>query len=177
VGVTLTTQAIEPVGDGSLASQFESLLYGNWWDAVNASDFVGVQAYTRFRVDSKGVVPSPPGSELTAAGYEYYPQALGQMIRLAARKTTKPIYVTESGIGTDDDTRRIAWLDTCVAEVERCLSEGIDVRSYIYWSLLDNFEWTQGYGQHFGLVAVDRDTFVRTPKPSSQHLARLIHGI
>jgi beta-glucosidase len=98
------------------------------------------------------------------------------MIRLAARKTTKPIFVTESGIGTDDDTRRIAWLDATVAEVEKCLSDGIKVGSYIYWSLLDNFEWTQGYGQRFGLVGVDRDTFVRTPKPSSRHLARLIQG-
>ena len=174
VGVTLTTQAIEAVGDDSLASESESMLYGNWWDAVNASDFIGVQAYTRFRVDSKGIVPPPQGAELTAAGYEYYPQALGQMIRLAARKTRKPIYVTESGIGTDDDTRRIAWLDACVAEVERCLGDGIDVKSYIYWSLLDNFEWTQGYGQRFGLVAVDRGTFARTPKPSSRHLAELI---
>ena len=90
VGVTLTTQAIEPVGEGSLAPEFEALLYGSWWDAINASDFVGVQAYTRFRVDSKGIVPPPPGAELTAAGYEYYPQALGQMIRLAARKTASP---------------------------------------------------------------------------------------
>jgi beta-glucosidase len=48
------------------------------------------------------------------------------------------------------------------------------VGSYIYWSLLDNFEWTQGYGQHFGLVAVDRNTFARTPKPSARHLAQLI---
>jgi beta-glucosidase len=174
VGVTLTTQAIEAVGDGSLAAESESVLYGNWWDAVNASDFIGVQAYTRFRVDSKGIVPPPQGAELTAAGYEYYPQALGQMIRLAARKTHKPIYVTESGIGTDDDTRRVAWLDACVAEVERCIADGIDVKSYIYWSLLDNFEWTQGYGRRFGLVAVDRGTFVRTPKPSSRHLAEII---
>jgi beta-glucosidase len=121
-------------------------------------------------------VPSPPGAELTAAGYEYYPQALGQMIRLAARKTSKPIFVTESGIGTDDDARRIAWLDASVAQVEQCLGEGLDVRSYIYWSLLDNFEWRQGYGQRFGLASVDRNTFVRTPKPSSQHLARLIRG-
>jgi beta-glucosidase len=99
------------------------------------------------------------------------------VIRLAARKTTKPIFVTESGIATNDDARRIAWLDACVAEVEWCLTEGINVRSYIYWSLLDNFEWTQGYSQHFGLVAVDRDTFVRTLKPSAQHLARLVgHG-
>ncbi|ASG24523.1 glycoside hydrolase family 1 protein [Nitrospirillum viridazoti] len=176
VGVTLTTQAVEAVGDDSLAPTVEATLYGGWWDAVNASDFVGVQAYTRLRVDAKGLTAAPPGAEMTAAGYEYYPQALGQVIRLAARKTAKPIFVTESGIATDDDARRVAWLDASVAEVEASLRAGIDVRSYIYWSLLDNFEWTQGYGQHFGLVAVDRDTFARTPKPSSQHLADIIRG-
>ncbi|MEP7244667.1 MAG: family 1 glycosylhydrolase [Gammaproteobacteria bacterium] len=177
VGVTLTTQVIEAVGEGSIAPEIERMLYGGWWDAVNASDFVGVQAYTRFRFDSKGIVPSAPGAQMTAAGYEYYPQALGDVIRLAARKTSKPIFVTESGIATDDDARRIAWLDASVAEVERCLSDGINVGSYIYWSLLDNFEWTQGYGQRFGLVAVDRDTFIRKMKPSAQHLARLVHRI
>jgi beta-glucosidase len=176
VGVTLTTQAVEAVGEGSLASEYESLLYGHWWDAVNASDFIGVQAYTRFRVDSNGLMAAPKGAELTAAGYEYYPQALGLTVRLAARKTSKPIYVTESGIGTDDDTRRVAWLDASLAEVERCVADGINVKSYIYWSLLDNFEWTQGYSQRFGLVAVDRNTFVRTPKASARHFARLIGG-
>ncbi len=113
---------------------------------------------------------------MTGAGYEYYPAALGGAIRLAARKTKKPIFVTESGIGTDDDTRRIAWLDASLAEVRHCLDEGIDVKSYIYWSLLDNFEWTQGYGQRFGMVAVDRRTFARKLKPSTQHFARLIRG-
>jgi len=176
VGVTLTTQAVEAVGEGSLASEYESLLYGKWWDAVNASDFIGVQAYTRFRVDSKGLMAAPTGAELTAAGYEYYPPALGLTVRLAAGKTHKPIYVTESGIGTDDDTRRVAWLDASLAEVERCVADGINVKSYIYWSLLDNFEWTQGYSQRFGLVAVDRNTFVRTPKPSARHFAQLIGG-
>ncbi|MFA5964192.1 MAG: family 1 glycosylhydrolase [Sphingomonas sp.] len=176
VGVTLTTQAIEPVGDGSIAPAMEKMLYGSWWDAVNASDFIGVQAYTRLRFDAKGAVAPPAGATMTAAGYEYYPPALGAVIRLAASKTKKPIFVTESGIATDDDMRRIAWLDASVAEVERCLAEGIDVRSYIYWSLLDNFEWTQGYGQHFGLVAVDRTTFARTPKPSVRHFSEMIRA-
>jgi len=176
VGVTLTTQAVAPVGEGSIAAEIESMLYGHWWDAVNASDFVGVQAYTRMLVDAKGVVAPPAGTEMTAAGYEYYPGALGDAVRLAARKTRKPIFVTESGIATDDDSRRIAWLDASIAEVRRCLADGIDVKSYIYWSLLDNFEWTQGYGQHFGLVSVDRETFVRSPKPSTRHFAALIRG-
>jgi beta-glucosidase len=174
VGVTLTTQPVEAVGEGSLAQQVEDTLYGGWWDAVNASDFVGVQAYFRFRVDAHGLMATPKGAERTGAGYEYYPQALSGAVRLAARKTSKPIYVTESGIGTDDDARRIAWLDDSLAELRKCLAEGIDVKSYIYWSLLDNFEWTSGYAQHFGLVSVDRATFARAPKPSAHHFARLI---
>ncbi|MDF7774805.1 family 1 glycosylhydrolase [Sphingomonas sp. AOB5] len=176
VGVTLTTQAVEPFGEGSVAARIEGELYGSWWDAVNASDFVGVQTYTRMRVDANGLMPPPQGAELTAAGYEYYPQALGHTIRLAARKTNKPIYVTESGIGTDDDSRRIAWLDASMAELERCMADGIKVHSYIYWSLLDNFEWTQGYGQRFGLVDVDRTSFARKMKPSARHFASLIRA-
>ena len=138
---------------------------------MNASDFVGVQTYTRLRYDARGMVPPPAGAEMTAAGYEYYPQALDATIRLAARKTTKPIHVTETGIATDDDARRVAWIDATVAIVARCRAEGIAVESYLYWSLLDNFEWTQGYAQHFGLVAVDRARFIRTLKPSARRLA------
>jgi beta-glucosidase len=176
VGVTLTTQAIQPVGENSLATQMEATLYGRWWDAVNASDFVGVQAYTRMRFDAKGVVAPPPDAAMTAAGYEYYPQALGEVVRLAARKTTKPIYVTESGIATDDDSRRIAWLDASIEQVRQCLGEGIKVHSYIYWSLLDNFEWTQGYSQRFGIVSVDHARFGRTMKPSARHFANIIQA-
>ena len=176
VGVTLTAQAIHGVGENSLAPQMEETLYGDWWDAVNASDFVGLQVYTRFRFDSKGLVAPPAGAELTAAGYEYFPQALGEIIRLAAKKTAKPIYVTESGIGTDDDRRRIAWLDASIAQVQQCIAEGIAVGSYIYWSLLDNFEWSKGYAQHFGLVAVDRQSFARKLKPSARHFAQIIRS-
>lgn len=176
VGVTLSTQQIEAVGENSLAPMMEKVIYGDWWDAVNASDFVGVQTYTRVRLDSKSALPPPDGAERTAAGYEYYPPALGYTIRLAAKKTNKPIYVTETGIATDDDTRRVAWLDATLAEVAKCRAEGIDVKSYMYWSLLDNFEWTSGYGQHFGLVSVDRKTFKRTPKPSAFHLAKRVRA-
>jgi beta-glucosidase len=174
VGVSMSMQEIQSVDDGEpLARAIRDGLYKRWLDAAAASDFIGVQTYTRVRVAKSGVLPPPQGVELTDAGYEFYPPALGAMIRYAAQETKKPVYVTESGISTKNDARRVAFINQGLAEVRQCLDEGIDVRSYIHWSLLDNFEWTSGFDQQFGLVAVDRSTFARTPKPSASHLGRL----
>ena len=174
VGLTLTTQDIQPLGSNSLAATYRDRLYGDWVNVARShADFIGVQTYTRILVDSTGPVPPPSGAELTASGYEYYPQALAATIRWAHQAIGKPIYVTESGIATDDDRRRIAFIDQALAGVRECLDEGIPVHSYLYWSLLDNFEWTSGYAMHFGLVAVDRRTFARTLKPSAFHLGAI----
>jgi beta-glucosidase len=173
VGLSLTTQDIQSVGPASLAEEYRNRLYGGWVQAAREhADFVGVQTYTRFRFDEKGPVAAPPGAEMTAAGYEFYPQALANTIRWAHTAIGKPIYVTENGIGTDDDTRRIAFIDQALAGVRDCLNEGIPVHSYLYWSLLDNYEWGT-YSKHFGLVAVDLETFQRTPKPSARHLGAI----
>jgi beta-glucosidase len=109
--------------------------------------------------------------QTTQMGYEYYPQALGGAIR-RANKTCPgvPILVTENGIATAIDEKRIAYIDTALREVLNCRAEGIDVRGYLYWSLLDNFEWAFGYAPTFGLVAVDRQTFARHPRPSASWL-------
>jgi beta-glucosidase len=171
VGVTLTMQDVQGVGPGNPAELVQKMLYGPWLEAAAKSDFIGVQTYTRVRVGAQGAMPPPDGAEMTAAGYEFYPEALIGTIKLAAT-TGKPVFVTESGIATEDDTRRIAFIDRALAAVRVAIDAGIDVRSYIHWSLLDNFEWTSGYAQHFGLVAVDRTTFKRTPKPSAYHLGR-----
>jgi beta-glucosidase len=68
------------------------------------------------------------------------------------------------------DQKRVAFMDTALREVQACVAEGIDVRSYMHWSLLDNFEWAFGYAPTFGLVAVDRQTLARHPKPSAAWL-------
>jgi beta-glucosidase len=125
------------------------------------------------RVGAEGMLRPPEDAELTAAGYEFYPQALGATTRFAAERMGKPIYVTENGIATDDDSRRVAYIDAALTEVRQALADGIDVRGYFHWSLLDNFEWTFGYAQRFGLIEVDRRTFARTPKPSARHLGRI----
>ena len=85
-----------------------------------------------------------------------------------------PLLVTENGIGTDDDEQRIDYVADALAGVLRCIADGVDVRGYTYWSLLDNFEWAFGYGPRFGMVDVDRATFARTPKPSAWWLAQVV---
>ena len=173
VGLTLTMQDVQGVGDGHQAEALIQMLYGPWLEAARHADFVGVQTYSRVLVGAQGRLPPPPGAEMTGAGYEFYPQALGGTIRFAHERIGRPIFVTENGIATHDDTRRIAYLDAALAEVRACMDEGIDVHSYICWSLLDNFEWTRGYGERFGLVHVDYETFERTPKPSAHHLGAI----
>jgi beta-glucosidase len=174
VGLSLSMQDFQaqPGGEAK-AADYRRILYDAWLDKAVPSDFVGVQAYTRILVGPDGPLPVPPGAPTTDAGYEYYPPALGNTVRYAAKVSGKPVIITESGIATDDDTRRIAFIDATLAEVRQCLDEGIDLRGYLHWSLLDNFEWTKGYSQHFGLVAVDRTSFKRTPKPSAWHLGRI----
>jgi len=103
-------------------------------------------------------------------GYEYWPQALEATVRRAATLTGLPVLVTENGIGTDDDDQRRAFVAEALAGLRRCLDDGIDVRGYFYWSLLDNFEWVLGYVPTFGLVTVDRQTFARPEKPSASWL-------
>ncbi len=134
---------------------------------TSGDDYVGVQTYTRRRIGPEGALPPEDGVAVTQMGYEVWPDALEATIRRAAALTGLPVHVTENGIGTDDDELRVDFVRRALAGVGRCLDDGIDVRSYTYWSLLDNFEWVLGYRPTFGLVAVDRTTFARMPKPSA----------
>ncbi len=147
-------------------------VYGPWFNIAKSDDFIGVQNYSRAFVAKYNLAP-PPGSEVTQSGWEFYPEGLEHTIRLTAKETGVPILVTENGVGTDDDTRRVEFIRRAVAGVERCRKDGVDVRSYIHWTLIDNFEWVAGYATHLGLVAVDRATQRRMPKPSATYLGNL----
>jgi beta-glucosidase len=176
VGVNIALQDDQAVGADSRRDEKRAALYGAWLEAGSKSDFVGVQTYSRSRVGKHGDLPPEPGIELTQMGYEFWPESLEQTLRYAAAQTKVPLYVTENGVATDDDSRRVEYIDRALAGVERCLADGIDVRGYLYWSLLDNFEWMLGYRPKFGLVAVDRETQERRVKPSARHLGDIARG-
>jgi beta-glucosidase len=144
-------------------------------EASRGDDFVGVQAYSRTRIgaDSLPLPPEDGVPVVESMGYEFWPQALEVAVRHAAEVADVPVYVTENGIGTDDDTQRITYVTAALAGLARCIEEGIDVRGYVYWSLLDNFEWALGYDPRFGIVSVDRGTQTRASKPSAQWLGTI----
>ena len=87
------------------------------------------------------------------------------------------MFVTENGIAAADDAQRQRYLPAAVGALDAARKDGVPVLGYLHWSLLDNFEWRRGYAQHFGLVAVDRKSFRRTPKPGAQLFADLVKGM
>ena len=167
ITVSMTDFQLEPGGE----EWIERLRKPNedvFLEATEGDDFIGVQTYTRMRVGADGALPAEAGVRTTQMGYEVWPEALGATIRRATEVTGGlPVYVTENGIGIDDDPLRIEYVTRALAGVRECLDDGIDIRGYFYWSLLDNFEWVLGYGPTFGLIEVDRETFERTAKPSA----------
>ena len=137
---------------------------------IKDDDFLGVQNYTRSLIGADGQLPNPDGAELTQMNYEFYPEALEHVLRKVAKDFHGDLYVTENGIATADDTRRVAFIDTALKGIVSCINDGLPVKSYFHWSLLDNFEWQKGYSMTFGLIAVDRSTQTRHPKESLSFL-------
>ncbi|MCC6339626.1 MAG: glycoside hydrolase family 1 protein [Acidimicrobiia bacterium] len=163
-----------PEGSDEVLADVRHMHEGQFLEAARDGDFVGVQAYSRTRLDGQGMPLGPEeGIEVLDMGYEYWPQALEVSIRHAVEVSRLPVYVTENGIGTTDDDQRIRYVTDALGGLGRCLDDGLDVRGYFYWSLLDNFEWALGYMPRFGLVAVDRATQRRAVKPSATWLGEL----
>lgn len=171
VGMTLSLRDIQaaPGGEGRAKAAWAEE-FGQFVPALVRDDFFGVQNYTRTVFGPEGELPPAKGAELTQMGYEFYPQGLARVIRRVHESFDGPLMVTESGIATDDDTRRVAYIDEALKGVRECLNEGIDVRGYMYWSLIDNFEWQSGYAMQFGLMGRDEG---HPAKPSLAHLGSL----
>jgi beta-glucosidase len=174
VGLTLAMSEYQAVDGGEdTIERLRRPMEDVYLEAIAGDDFVGVQTYSRTRVGPNGLLDPEPGVETTQMGYEFFPQALEHTIERAARRSGCPVIVTENGIATTDDDRRIEFVKIALAGVRSCLERDIDVRGYFYWSLFDNFEWALGYAPTFGLVAVDRDTQTRTIKPSARWLGEI----
>jgi beta-glucosidase len=192
VGITLAVTAHEPLhseiaADREMAALRDAETNGASFDALRtgvfsypgraaeeipglkaSSDFVGIQYYSRARYDnaSGGPAPADPDRTLSQMGWEVYPEGFAPLLQRAAQ-TGLPVYVTENGMACDEDRIRVEYIADHLAAVDQARRAGADVRGYFYWSAMDNFEWNFGYGPRFGLIAVDRTTLTRAPRPSA----------
>ncbi len=172
VGLTLSmADMVASEGGEQHLAEFRESMEDVFLRATGGDDFIGVQCYTRMSFDENGFAAPPKGTRSTPMGYEWWPECTGATARRAAELTGLPVVLTENGVSTTDDKERIEYVTAALASVHEALRDGVDIRGYVLWSLLDNFEWAFGYEQHFGLVACDRTTFARTPKGSAEFYA------
>ncbi|TIH40974.1 glycoside hydrolase family 1 protein [Subtercola vilae] len=169
-GWTIATQAFHSTGEPGADETLRDYRYSSddWYlENARGDDFVGVQAYTRTFIGPDGPLPVSDDVETTLTGWEFFPPALELGVRAAWELSEHvPVMVTENGIATADDERRIDYTDGALRGLHAAIADGITVLGYQHWSALDNYEWASGFWPTFGLIAVDRESFVRTPKPS-----------
>lgn len=173
VGVSLAIIDDQAAGPNSLRDAMRDKLYGRWLDGARADDFVGVQNYERAVWDDKGRLPVPAGVETNDVGAEVYPASLAGAVRYAHEASGVPVIVTEHGVNAADDRIRARLIPAALAELTKAIDDGVPVKGYIHWSLVDNFEWVFGYKPKFGLHSLDPVTFARKPKPSAQVLGSI----
>lgn len=147
-------------------------------------DFLGINYYTRiWSSTSNPPVPAPHAQGTSDMGWENYPEGLTELLcGLKRDYPLPPVFITENGMahrdvlvdGKVDDQPRIEYMRTHLSALKAAIDAGVDVRGFFYWSLMDNFEWSSGYAKRFGLVHVDYQTQVRTPKESAHWYRRFI---
>jgi len=131
---------------------------------LNHQDFIGLNHYNRNVIDNG--FNKNPNKKLTDFGWEFYPESIYQAL-IELKPYRKPVYITENGIADAKDNIRREFIEQVLVSVSRALSEGVDVKGYFYWSLLDNFEWDKGFWPRFGLIEVDYKTLERKVRPSA----------
>lgn len=143
-------------------------------------DWLGVNYYTRQICahdpdvplwQSKRVIGDLEKNDL---GWEIYPQGLTDVLKRATEYTKLPLFVTENGITETNDKRRVLFYAQHLQAVKDAQAAGVDVQGYFAWSLMDNYEWAEGYTPRFGLIHVDYETQKRTPKGSFEAFAHLL---
>jgi beta-glucosidase len=113
------------------------------------------------------------GYGLTDMGWEIHPNGLEKVLKYAS-KLKVPIIITENGIATRNDRKKIKFMKRHVDVLEHCIQNGIDVKGYFYWSLIDNYEWLQGLDARFGLYRVNFKTLERIPTKAATYYSYLI---
>lgn len=169
-------------GDDSLISKLGSWneeTFWNYWffNRVKLqTDFIGLNYYFADRWLG-GFRPDNPNTKVNDYGWDMQPDEIKQVILRLHAKFGKPIVITENGLADSKDEHRKWWLEETLGALDAAVDGGADIRGYLHWSLLDNFEWADGFWPRFGLVEVDYKTMKRKVRPSAKWFGEQIKKI
>lgn len=159
-------------------SKFSAIIARWWWNrsflnkVKNHLDFIGLNFYFRCLLKN-GLRRPGENKRVSDMGWELYPWGIKPVVEELGRYQ-KPIYITENGLADEHDTHRAWYITEVISSLHEAIAEGADVRGYMHWSLLDNFEWAYGFTKKFGLFSVNRKTWERTARPSAAVYAEII---
>ena len=172
-------EMVDAVGD-----QMPEVKSGDFALISQKLDFLGINSYSRSVISAQGQIAPIPGSEYTEMGWEVCAPAFRRLLnRINQNYSLPPVYITENGASFKDvvspdgkihDERRIDYLRRHFTQVRLAMQDGVDVRGYFVWSLIDNFEWGHGNTKPFGLIQTDYDTLKRTMKDSGEWYQQVI---
>ena len=135
-------------------------------------DYYALQYYFHMRIAFPGKIKNE-NERLSDLGWELYPEGIYHLLK-RPEYSKKPVYITENGLADARDAQREWFIKEHLRWVHKAMQEGVDVRGYFYWSLLDNFEWDKGFWPRFGLVEIDYKTLERKIRPSAHEYAKII---
>lgn len=154
-----------------------------WWNFYflnrikNHQDFIGLNYYFYHKIQSSFFKSKAQlqdiNKKVSDMGWEIYPQGIFYLLK-DLKRFDKPIYITESGLADAKDEKRSWFIFETLKNVNKALEEGVDVKGYFYWSLMDNFEWDKGFWPRFGLLEVDYKTMERKIRKSAYDYTKII---
>jgi beta-glucosidase len=189
ISLAKNVRAFVPAGN-SLRNRLAAFLRDSYFNLrpleklirARSLDFIGLNYYSRDLIDLSGwgkkniffEVSSGSRSPLkkNSLGWDIYPQGLYELL-LRFKKYGLPVFILENGICTDDDALRWEFIREHLKSVHQAMQQGLEVLGYLYWSLLDNFEWDKGFAPRFGLIEVDYRDYSRKPRESARRFAEV----
>ncbi len=178
VSLTFLTAYVEPANiwnpiEWAIAKIINYFRNDYFFKRVNGYfDYIGVDYYHHLRIVWYPPFVKNKNKLLSDFGWEIYPEGIYHVL-MDYKKFKKPIIILENGVADARDKFRSDFITEHLRWVHRAISEGVEVLGYFHWSLLDNFEWADGYAMKFGLYEVDRQTFKRTARPSAELYAQI----
>ena len=178
VSIAMTTGYVEPAHKWNLIevliAKMGHYFRNDWYlnKIKNYFDYIGVNYYHHDRMVWYPPFKKNLNEKINDRGWEIYPEGIYHVLK-NYKKFNKPMIILENGTADKEDHHRTDFIKDHLFYIHQAISEGVDVRGYFYWSLLDNFEWAEGWWPKFGLYKVDRKTFERTARPSAKIYAEI----